>query len=336
MSENGPTPSNSLGGEILPPSNTGGNPQSGDGSGGPQNPGAQSGNPQNQASAGPAGNPTGGGSPRDCEVIVDQYRRQRVPKSKALHEIYQKLLATGVGDAFNIEAAFSSFLKAIDDHDQQERSAADRGGDRVPARDAGAPGPGPRRSPTPPAFERPVLYRTSFTERSESLGGGLELRFRAVAPTKLVNDAGTWTIAFDRMHAAMLFIFPHHARELNGYRDYIISLFAATSNLFHCRIIEFDKAARKHVTQRRDIEFTDFVKFMDIKTAVIDSIGVGVLDAQRESSSGAARKSKSEACNNWNSGRCTANAGACRRLHICNLCKTAGHKGPDCPDHPWN
>ncbi|KAJ7933492.1 hypothetical protein B0H13DRAFT_2306599 [Mycena leptocephala] len=112
--------------------------QTGSGSG---NNGAQSTNPQHHAQAGPEGNAGGNagnaassgnsgdsGLPAavqnalaDCEIIVS--------KAKALHEIYQKLLGTGARDAFNIEAVFSSFLQAVDDHDQQERGAAYRGGE---------------------------------------------------------------------------------------------------------------------------------------------------------------------------------------------------------------
>jgi hypothetical protein len=177
-----------------------------------------------------------------------------------------------------------------------------------------------------------LFSTTTNDERFEILGGGLELRFGAVAPTKLVSDAGTWTIAFDKMRAATLFAFPHRARELGNYRDYIVGLFAASHSSFHDRIISFDKAVRKRVAQRRDVELTDFHQFMDIKTAVVDPIGVGVVTAQRESNAGAARRPKTEACNNWNIGRCTADVGNCRRLHICNNCRVAGHKGPDCPE----
>lgn len=448
MSGNGEQPSNSgLGREILPPRGGG---QSNSGTGGTQDPaqhqgpargdtsqgsgpGAQHGNPQDLAQAGPVGAPAGGGGPQpqigpvtnpaiqntlaDCEVIVDQYRRQRVTKAKALQEIYQKLLATGAGSTLDVETAFSSFLTAVDDHDRQEQGAADRGRAREPGqtRDDAA---GMRRSPTPPVLERPggrssaleaqypwavtefiessiqplspnltetlrilkillldpkqakrsiltsarcpefpdsewtnlingravnldavlsgFFSTTTNDERSESLGGGIELRFGTLAPTKTVSDAGTWTIAFGRLCAATLFIFPHRAKELTEYREYLIALFAATSPIFHDRIISFDKAARKRITQRRDIELTDFSKFMDIKTAVIDAIGVGVVDNQRESSSGAARKPKSQPCNNWNNGRCSVDAGTCRRLHICNVCRIAGHKAPDCPDRPQN
>jgi hypothetical protein len=169
-------------------------------------------------------------------------------------------------------------------------------------------------------------------ERSEILGRGVELHFDAIAPSKLVDYAGTWTIAFDRMCAATRFIFPHRARGLAGYREYVVGLFAATSPVFHDRIISFDKAVRVRVAQRRDVELTDFARFTNIKTAVVDSIGVGVVGAQREPSSGPSRKPKAQACNNWNNERCTADAGACRRLHICKVCKMWGAKDRSAPN----
>ncbi|KAJ7937468.1 hypothetical protein B0H13DRAFT_2302630 [Mycena leptocephala] len=63
----------------------------------------------------------------DCELIVGEYRKQRITKAKALHEIYQKPLAAGTGSPLDIEGSFSSFLKALDDHALQEQGAADRG-----------------------------------------------------------------------------------------------------------------------------------------------------------------------------------------------------------------
>ncbi|KAJ7076515.1 hypothetical protein C8R43DRAFT_1118466 [Mycena crocata] len=146
---------------------------------------------------------------------------------------------------------------------------------------------------------------TPNAEHSESIGGGLEIRFGAVAPSKLVDSSGMWNIAFNRLCTATLFIFPHRAKELSRYREHIIGLFAATNPLFHGRIISYDQAVRKRITQRCDLELAAFADFMDIKTAVIDSIGVGVVDAQREPSSGVARKVKAQARNNWNINRCS-------------------------------
>ncbi|KAF7354026.1 C3H1-type domain-containing protein [Mycena venus] len=434
QSDNVQPPSNPHGRVIIPAGGMAGagssNPQN---SGGSQNPGVQPDNPPNLVPAGSQGNQDdNGGVPEGpqlppavqaalsgCELIVDQYHLQRLGKAEALHQIYQKLLGTGVGGVVNIQASFGSYLHTIEDHDASQRAAAERGALRQPPAPGGAgPRPELRRSPTPPAFEQPggrpaaleaqypwavaefiessirplspnltrtldiykVLLqdpkrtKTSILtsarspelpdsewtnivngrpinldavlsgmfstaandERSESLGGGLELRFGAVAPTKVVSDAGTWIIAFDRARAATLFVFPHRAQELTDYRDYVLAMFAATNSLFHDRIITFDKAARKRVAHRRDLELTDFHQFADIKVALIDSVGVGVVDTHREPSSGAARKPKSEACNNWNKGRCTADAGTCRRLHVCNVCKVAGHKGPDCPERLQN
>ncbi|KAJ7023857.1 hypothetical protein C8F04DRAFT_1253156 [Mycena alexandri] len=81
------------------------------------------------------------------------------------------------------------------------------------------------------------LFSTNTNdERSQALGNGLELHFGTVAPTKSVTDAGTWTITFDCMLTATTFAFPHCARELLRYRDYIVSLFAAINSSFHNRV----------------------------------------------------------------------------------------------------
>ncbi|KAJ7143284.1 hypothetical protein C8R43DRAFT_1130715 [Mycena crocata] len=304
----------------------------------------------------------------DCKVIGDQYRLRRVSKAKALREIDQKLIAAAarVDGTLDIDRAYGSFVQALDDHDQQERSAAGWGRGHEPTHDGG---PVPAGDPSNPlvleqsagnssstqiqypwevleiiqsSFEplNPSLAKTlcilkamlanpkrakcslltsahtpefpdsewtslvnghsvnldavlsgmfSTTpndERSESIGGGLEICFGAVAPSKLVDSSGMWNIAFDRMCTATLFIFPRRAKELSRYWEHIIGLFAATNPLFHGRIISYDQAVCKRVAQRRDLELTAFADSMDIKTAVIDSIGVGVVDAQREPSSG--------------------------------------------------
>ncbi|KAJ7843578.1 hypothetical protein B0H13DRAFT_2364711 [Mycena leptocephala] len=294
--------------------------------------GAQSaGNSQDRALAGSSGPSAGGdgGAPQgpnqglpaaaqsalsDCELIVEEYWCQRISKAKALQEIYQKLIGAGVGGDLDMETAFSSFLKAVDDVDHQHNSAADHGHAHGPTQGQGDAAPGVRRSLSPPVLERlggrssaleaqypwavtefiessiqPLspnltetlrilkvllqdpkiakhsiltsanapgfpdaewtnlvngcsinldavlsgMFSTSTTdERSEALSGGFELRFGAVAPTKLVSDAGTWTIVFDHLRAATLFVFPHRAQELDGYKWYIVGLFAAMHSSF--------------------------------------------------------------------------------------------------------
>ncbi|KAJ7940493.1 hypothetical protein B0H13DRAFT_1938393 [Mycena leptocephala] len=241
------------GAQNQPPAGSGG-PGAGSGQNVPDGGNPQGGQPtgdlQNRAPAGSSGPSAGGdggasqgqnqGLPAaaqsalsDCELVVEEYRRQRINKAKALHEIYQKLIGAGVGDNLDIEAAFSSFLKAVDDVDHQHNSAADRGHARGPAETHGNAAPGVRRSLSPPVLERPGgrsgaleaqypwaitkpsafsrsccrtqrsrsalvngrsinldavlsgMFSTSTTdERSEALGGGLELRFGAVAPAR--------------------------------------------------------------------------------------------------------------------------------------------------------
>ncbi|KAJ6531057.1 hypothetical protein B0H19DRAFT_850999, partial [Mycena capillaripes] len=123
------------------------------------------------------------------------------------------------------------------------------------------------RAVNPDAVLSGLFSASTSDERTAALGERLEFRFGVIAPAKVVSDAGNWSIAFDPMRVATLFVLPHRAEELAGYRDYIVILFAATHFSFHSRIIELDNAVRKRVSQRRDIELTDFYKLMDIKTA---------------------------------------------------------------------
>ncbi|KAJ7937539.1 hypothetical protein B0H13DRAFT_2302706 [Mycena leptocephala] len=134
-------------------------------------------------------------------------------------------------------------------------------------------------------------------ERSESLGGGLELRFRAVAPAKLVSDAGTWTIAFDRMRAATLFVYRANS-----------SAIAITSSACSRPRAPYPMSGAFRSTK----QLVSALRSAGASSSPIFT-GVGIVDAPCEPSSGASRKPKAQACNNWNNGRCSADAGACTR-----------------------
>ncbi|EDR15657.1 uncharacterized protein LACBIDRAFT_300794 [Laccaria bicolor S238N-H82] len=174
-------------------------------------------------------------------------------------------------------------------------------------------------------------YSTSNNdERIESIGD-LNIKFGTVAPTKIVSSAGEWTIAWNRASRATSMAFPHRAGELANYAEYIIALFAATDILFHDRVILFDKAVRRRVGSRRDLELTHFDKFADLRTAHMDSIGAAVVQRLPISKVPLTSRKKQEACNRWNEGLCLLDGSQCRRLHVCNKCSKGGHKGPECP-----
>ena len=163
----------------------------------------------------------------------------------------------------------------------------------------------------------------------------LEISFGAVKPTKLVKNAGDWTIAWNRTIRAVVFAFPHRLQELTNYGEYIVNLFSVTHSSVHSRVVAFDKAVRKRVGSVRNLELSDFEKFADLKIAHMDSIGISVVSGSSKEESGKKGKrgknwKKDELCNKWNDGKCSQEEEDCRRLHVCNKCRKGGHKGKDC------
>ena len=169
-------------------------------------------------------------------------------------------------------------------------------------------------------------------ERTESIGD-VEIKFGAVSPSKLVSTAGDWSIAWNCTSRATNVAFPHRASELADYSEYIIGLFGATDVLFHDRVIAYDRAVRRRIGSRRDLELTDIHKFSDLKQLHMDSTGAAVIYRSVVNAKPTSSCKRSEPCNRWNEGLCTLDEKVCRRLHICNKCSLPGHKSPDC-HHP--
>lgn len=178
-------------------------------------------------------------------------------------------------------------------------------------------------------------YSTSNNDERVEEIGDFEIRFGTVNPTKIVSTAGEWSITWNRSSRAICAAFPHRAGELAQYAEYIIGLFAATDVHFHDRVILFDKAVRRRVGARRDLELTDFNKFFDLRSTHMDSIGAAVVQRASAATPGkpsaTSRKRLSEPCNRWNEGLCTLESTQCRRLHVCSKCLSSGHKNNDCP-----
>ncbi|KDR74166.1 hypothetical protein GALMADRAFT_1336346 [Galerina marginata CBS 339.88] len=167
-------------------------------------------------------------------------------------------------------------------------------------------------------------------ERSESIGN-VEIKFGTASPTKLVSTAGDWSIAWNRTSRATIVAFPHRAGELANYGEYIIGLFGATDTLFHSRVIAYDRAVRRRVGSRRDLELTDIHKFGDLKQLHMDSTGAAIIhNSVVTAKPGSSSRKQSEPCNRWNDGLCILDDKVCRCLHICNNCLKAGHKSPEC------
>ena len=166
-------------------------------------------------------------------------------------------------------------------------------------------------------------------ERTESIGD-VEIKFGTVSPTKLVSTTGDWSIAWNRTSRATTVAFPHRASELIDYSKYIIGLFGATDTIFHDRVIAYDRAVRRRIGSRRDLELTDIHKFGDLKHLHMDSTGAAIIYRSVINAKPASSRRRTEPCNRWNEGLCILDDRICRRLHICNKCLQAGHKSPDC------
>jgi hypothetical protein len=145
-----------------------------------------------------------------------------------------------------------------------------------------------------------------------STGGG------ASKPTKSVETHGEWSIAFAAAKHAILYVFPHRAKELAGYEEYIIGLFAASRpSSLHYRVLNLDKAIRVRVAKDNKLTFTTFAHFSDLSTRhLIADVDIAGQSGSRRTRT--APTSQQPICKRFNAGRCTSDA--CKYRHQCIVC----------------
>lgn len=166
--------------------------------------------------------------------------------------------------------------------------------------------------------------------------------------SKRVHDQASWSVAWSRLEAAMLFLFPHRVRELRIYHEHIVGLFLSMFAGTHEFVIAYDQAVRKRVAQRGNIMLSDIQLFADLHlsntsafgaqayakaSAATSSVGLATHahgDSSRGSSSKSGRKS-SEPCRRFNANRCPhqSQPQSCNYRHICSTCKRVGHSAAD-------
>ena len=348
-----------------------------------------------------------------CDALIEGYRKGEKSKASVYADIQSKLVNAFGGDRERSDAAFESFIAAIESHDLELEMAARR---------AAAAGARQRSASAPisdadgqPSDEEPVAKRTKLDESeyawvagkkgksvplSENLTktlklldiysidlkaakrsltnqpdcpkfpdsewknvisgkavnldavltsqlstsnddlktekfGDIEVSFGTVEPSKVVKNAGDWSITWNKTVRAISFAFPHRHAELTSYGEFIINLFSVTHSTVHNRVIAFDKAVRRRVGSVRNLELSAFEKFADLKIAHMDSIGVAVSAGPSKGDKGKGGKhgkdwKKDEPCNMWNDGKCSKEEEDCRRHHVCNKCGKRGHRGKEC------
>jgi hypothetical protein len=105
---------------------------------------------------------------------------------------------------------------------------------------------------------------TQEDQESVSIRKNLELLHGSSVPAKTVKTHGDWVIAWEALVDTTQFVFKHRRLELQLYGRHIQRYFASIPPQFHSHIINYDRAVRIRVAQRRDLELTDFAEFSDL------------------------------------------------------------------------
>ena len=153
-----------------------------------------------------------------------------------------------------------------------------------------------------------------------------------------ISTHGQWINAFRAFEEAINFAFEGRERELRTYWTHINDLFSSRHHSLHARILNYDRATRVFVGQRRDILLGEIEKFRHIQDAHLLDGGVAV--AATSPSSGGhktkppggakPRKRGPEVCRNYNQGRCRLGS-ECNYKHACLECN-GSHPAAECPD----
>ncbi|KAF5376292.1 hypothetical protein D9615_008534 [Tricholomella constricta] len=117
------------------------------------------------------------------------------------------------------------------------------------------------------------LYSVSFDDQRRERLGHLEIVAGPTAPARTVRTHSEWVIACDSAWEAMIYVFPHRAAELAAYGKYVKQLFASFAPTRHSRVIQFDRAVRLRVAQRRDLLLTDHAAFADLSMLWLQNAG---------------------------------------------------------------
>ncbi|KAF7305905.1 hypothetical protein HMN09_00744700 [Mycena chlorophos] len=114
--------------------------------------------------------------------------------------------------------------------------------------------------------------------RSESIGDGVEIMFGSSVPVKSIASQFDWLTAWGKTEAALTFVFPHRARELAAYRQYVSDLFTSSADSLHPRIILLDRRIRNEAASRRDLELSECHKFAHWERSFLSDYGAGYLE----------------------------------------------------------
>ncbi|KAI3998268.1 hypothetical protein K525DRAFT_275390 [Schizophyllum commune Loenen D] len=187
-------------------------------------------------------------------------------------------------------------------------------------------------------FDRVIngIYTVNVSQRAVQRIGDLELSLGHVAPTKTVKDHSDWVIAWNAVRRATVFVFPHLKEDLDAYAEHILGFFSAFpgNSAYHLRVINYDRAVRIRIAERRNLRFTDFISFSDLQLmwihgpiAALPQGEDGHVSAPRARLANGARR---DPCRRWNAGNCPNTTASCRYAHVCRRCRSNRHTEAAC------
>jgi len=181
------------------------------------------------------------------------------------------------------------------------------------------------------------VYSAAPDEHRREQLGSIEVVVGNSTPVRVVKTHSHWVIAYEQYVEATLYVFPHRRNELLIYGKFIRQLFTSFPPELHGRVIQFDKAVRLRVAQRRDLLLSDHIQFTDLNLLWLQNAGgvvAGVDDRSRHtggtSTGGGGKQGRRDACRRWNDGRCPNSVSDCKYAHICSKCRNTGHVSKDC------
>jgi len=127
----------------------------------------------------------------------------------------------------------------------------------------------------------------------------------------VIKTHGKWAITFAATKVAVLFAYPHQAREFSKYKKFIVGQFTDFIDISqHPIIILLDHAIHLQVACSNDLALDHFEKFSDLIT---HHVIIGVILTMHWQSGPANKKSHPnpfnpdvEVCCGWNAGHCTS------------------------------
>ena len=174
-------------------------------------------------------------------------------------------------------------------------------------------------------------YSTSHEEKRTEHIGEIEFVIGRTRSTKAVETHGNWVSAWDQTVEATLFVFEHRSTELRDYGHHITQLFTSLEPPLHTRIIQYDRAVRNCVAQRRNLLLTNFTDFSNLHILHIQKPGIasGTHSEGRGRNTGSGSKRR-DPCRRFNEGRCPNSQATCAYAHVCSKCRSNTYTILDC------